>query len=111
MAFRGLFGGGFDNVTPQQAQAKQRTGALVLDVREPSEWREGHIPGATLMPLGTLSARLFELDRNKEIVVVCRSGNRSAMATRMLKSQGFGQVRNLDGGMVAWMRARLPVTR
>lgn len=111
MAFRGLFGGASNNVTPEQVQAKQRQGALVLDVREPSEWREGHIPGAMLMPLGTLGARLFELDRGKEIVVVCRSGNRSAMATWMLKSQGLDQVSNLDGCMIAWMRARLPVTR
>jgi len=105
------FRGSPDNVTPQQAQAKQREGALVLDVREPYEWREGHIPGAKLMPLGTLGARLFELDRNKEIVVVCRSGNRSAMAVRLLKSQGFDQAHNLAGGMIAWAQARLPVTR
>lgn len=111
MVFRGLFGGGAENVTPEQAKAKQQAGALVLDVRERGEWREGHIPGAKLVPLGTLGARLFELDRNKEIVVVCRSGSRSAMAARTLKSQGFGQVSNLDGGMIAWMRARLPVTR
>lgn len=111
MAFRGLFGGASNNVTPEQAHDKQRAGALILDVREPAEWREGHIAGAKLMPLGTLGARFFELDRKKDIVVVCRSGNRSAMATRMLKSQGFEQVSNLEGGMLAWTRARLPVAR
>lgn len=111
VAFRGLFAGSADNVTPQQAHAKQREGALMLDVREPSEWREGHIPDAKLIPLGTLGSRLFELDRNKEIVAVCRSGNRSAMAVRMLKSQGFTRVHNLAGGMIAWTQARLPVTR
>lgn len=111
VVFRGLFGGAPNSVTPEQAQAKQREGALVLDVRESYEWREGHIPGARLVPLGALGARLFELDRSKEIVVVCRSGSRSAMAIRMLKSQGFGQVSNLDGGMIAWARARLPMTR
>ena len=64
-------------VTPEEARAKQQTGAVIVDVREPYELREGYIPGAVHIPLRSLSPRMKELDPSKEIVVVCRSGNRS----------------------------------
>lgn len=99
------------DITPEEAQRKQRAGALMLDVREPYEWREGHIPDALHIPLGSLGRRAGELDRAREIVVVCHLGQRSAFAAQALYNAGFAQVSNLQGGMDAWERKRLPVTR
>lgn len=75
---------------------------MIIDVREPFEYEEGHIPAAVLLPLGELPRRLSELDRERETVFVCRSGNRSGMATAWLRRQGYGNVRNMLGGMLAW---------
>jgi rhodanese-related sulfurtransferase len=99
------------DVTPIEAQQLARKGALLLDVREPGEWNAGHAPGALLIPLGQLSSRLEELPRGREIVVACRSGNRSGVAVGLLRRAGFSRVHNMAGGMVAWSRADLPVTR
>jgi sulfur dioxygenase len=83
----------------------------VLDVREPDEFvgELGHIPGAELLPLGELRARLDELDRSAPIVTVCRSGGRSAQAVAILEAGGFLQVANLRGGMLRWRGMDLPV--
>lgn len=96
-------------LSPQDARARQQAGALLLDVREPAEWRAGHIPGALHIPLGSLQQRLGELDREQEIIVVCRSGNRSAHAVAALQAAGYHNTHNLSGGMMAWSRQRLPV--
>lgn len=83
----------------------------ILDVRELSEWTEGHIPGSIHIPLGDLGARLQELDPQRPLVAVCRSGNRSMHAATALQRAGFTEVANLTGGVVAWGRARLPLER
>jgi rhodanese-related sulfurtransferase len=85
----------------------------VIDVREPGEFvgELGHIPGAELVPLGNLAKAAQSWDRNDEIVVVCRSGARSANAAVTLTRLGFSRVRDLRGGMLAYNAARLPVTR
>ena len=83
----------------------------IIDVREPDEFAAGHMPGARLIPLGQLPARTSELDPSQPIVVVCRSGNRSATATEFLLKSGFQDVRNLAGGMIAWVQAGHPVRR
>ncbi|MCS7051720.1 MAG: rhodanese-like domain-containing protein, partial [Thermomicrobium sp.] len=98
-------------VSPSEAHARQQAGALIVDVREPHEWHAGHIPGARLIPLDELPMRLHELDPQRELIVVCRSGNRSAYATALLQQSGFTNVANLAGGILAWARAGLPVTR
>jgi rhodanese-related sulfurtransferase len=87
--------------------------ALVLDVREDQEYASGHIPKARHIPLGQLSSRLQELDKfkSKPILVTCRSGQRSARACGMLKKAGFETVYNQAGGIIAWERANLPVTK
>ncbi len=87
--------------------------ALVLDVREDKEYAEGHIPKAKHIPLGQLADRLNELDkfRNKPVLVTCRSGQRSARACGMLKKAGFETVYNQAGGIIAWERANLPVSK
>jgi len=83
----------------------------IVDVREPDEFDGslGHVPGARLVPLGTLAARAGELSKERPVVTVCRSGARSAQATVMLKKAGFAKVANLAGGMLRWRAQRLPV--
>jgi rhodanese-related sulfurtransferase len=86
-------------------------GVQFVDVREPNEWAAGHIADAVLIPLGDLPHRARELDPERPVVVVCRSGNRSATATDFLLRSGFRDVRNLVGGMIAWAQAGHPVSR
>ena len=112
--FGSLFGGsatsaGIVDVT--EAKRRQEAGALLVDVREPSEWRDGHAPKARHIPLGSLGTRLGEIPRDREVLLICRSGNRSGAAQRLLKQQGYEQVFNVSGGMGAWQRAGLPVKR
>lgn len=87
--------------------------ALVLDVREDSEYKAGHVLGATHIPLGKLGERIGELEKYKDqpIVVVCRSGHRSGMASALLGKQGFTQAYNLAGGVMAWQKAKLPLEK
>lgn len=95
-------------ISVEEAVAKQQAGAFILDVREPEEWNEAHIAGATLIPLGQLASRVSELPRDQEIVVVCRSGNRSAQARDLLLNDGFTQVTSMTGGLNQWKAAGYP---
>jgi len=111
-----LFGGAEDTSTPRavdvrEASRRQAAGALLIDVRQPEEWNTGHAPSATLIPLGSLSARLAEIPRDREVLLICRSGNRSGTAQRQLLQLGYEQVFNVSGGMNAWASAGLPVER
>jgi glyoxylase-like metal-dependent hydrolase (beta-lactamase superfamily II)/rhodanese-related sulfurtransferase len=83
----------------------------IVDVREHAEFNGalGHVPGARLVPLGSLSARAQELSKERPIVTVCRSGARSAQATVLLRKAGFEKVANLAGGMLRWRAQRLAV--
>lgn len=85
----------------------------IVDVREPHEYTGelGHVPGAELVPLATVPAEAAKWDRDKEIVLVCRSGGRSGNASRHLVQMGFTRVMNLRGGMLAYNEAKLPVER
>jgi rhodanese-related sulfurtransferase len=83
-------------------------GTVLLDVREQDEWDAGHAPGAVHIPLGELPDRVGELPGDAQLMVVCHSGGRSARATAWLSQGGYDAV-NLDGGMVDWARAGLPV--
>lgn len=85
-------------------------GVLVLDVREPHEWAEGHIDGALHIPLGDLPQRYQEIDPQAQTFVVCHLGGRSARAVQWLQQQGH-DVTNVAGGMDAWEAAGLPTTR
>jgi rhodanese-related sulfurtransferase len=89
-------------VSVDQAHQMRSDGAFMLDVREPDEWNSGHIPGATLIPLGQLPDRVNELPVDQKIVVVCRSGNRSATGRDILLNAGFDQVTSMAGGMNQW---------
>ncbi|UCD96399.1 MAG: hypothetical protein JSV35_07920 [Candidatus Bathyarchaeota archaeon] len=75
---------------------------LLLDVRQPEEYRAGHIPGAMLIPLGELEARHGELEKNQKIIIYCRSGHRSMGAAILLCGLGFTVVHSMDGGMLNW---------
>jgi glyoxylase-like metal-dependent hydrolase (beta-lactamase superfamily II)/rhodanese-related sulfurtransferase len=83
----------------------------ILDVREPDEFNGplGHVPGAVLIPLGVLAKKIDEVEKEKPVVTVCRSGARSAQATVVLGKAGFGKVANLSGGMLRWRAQRFPV--
>ena len=87
------------------AAIRQNPGVFVLDVREPDEYAAGHIPGITLIPMGEVASRLTELPRDKEIIVTCRTGNRSSQIADLLREQGFTNVHNMTGGIVAWEEA------
>lgn len=96
-------------LTAGEAHAATNHGsAVLLDVREPQEWRAGHAPQADHIPLAQLEGRLAELPRDRQIITVCRSGRRSALAAQQLTSRGY-QAINLTGGMAAWADAGLPV--
>jgi len=84
---------------------------LVLDVREPWEYAQGHVPDALLIPLGELSRRLGELDPARPVAIICATGNRSQSAAALLGQQGFETIYNIRGGIMAWMRQRYPVVR
>jgi adenylyltransferase/sulfurtransferase len=75
---------------------------FLLDVREPNEYQIGRIPGSTLIPLGEVPQRLKEIPRDKEIIVQCKMGGRSAKAAQFLRQQGYGRVKNLKGGILDW---------
>ena len=84
---------------------------VVVDVREPWEYRQGHVPGAVLIPLGQLSSRLGELDPERPVAVICASGNRSQSAAALLGQKGFKTVYNVSGGTGAWMYSGLELER
>ena len=90
--------------------AAKADGAFVIDVREPFEYVAGHVPGAQLVPLSQVHARLAELPKNERIHVICASGNRSRTATSWLLSAGFDAV-SVAGGTGGWMSQGRPVVR
>lgn len=105
----GLFGPSPPAITPAAAHTATNLGsAVLLDVRQPHEWQSGHAPQAEHLPLSQLADRLAELPRDRQIITVCRSGHRSALAAQQLTAQGYEAV-SLPGGMSAWARAGLPV--
>jgi rhodanese-related sulfurtransferase len=108
-----LMGKSTEEVSVQQAQSMNQQGALLLDVREPEEYAALHAPQAKLIPLGEVSARMKEIEayKTKDIVVVCRSGRRSAKAVAILKDAGFIHVHNVQGGMIAWSEAGLETVK
>jgi rhodanese-related sulfurtransferase len=109
-----LTGAGGDALTPATATLKMnREDAIVLDVRESSEWSSGHIPNARHITLSQLEKRLSEIEKFKSrpVIVCCATGNRSSSACKMLRQAGFEQVFNLGGGIAAWSEASLPITK
>jgi rhodanese-related sulfurtransferase len=98
-----------DSISVQEASEQFSNGAFLLDVREQSEWDEGHVEGAVLIPLGELSTRISELPTDQDILIICRSGNRSGQARDLLREAGMMNTTSVSGGMNAWIAAGLPV--
>jgi len=100
-------------VDVKQAATMQAQGALLLDVRQPDEYQEFRAPNSMLLPLGLLQSRMGEISRYKDkpVAVICHSGRRSARAVKQLQEAGFTQAVSVDGGMVSWAAAGLPVER
>ena len=84
------------------------TDQYVLDVREDDEWAAGHMPDAVHIPMSGLLDRVSEVPKDRDVVVVCKVGSRSAQVTAYLRQQGWTNVANLDGGVVAWVQAGKP---
>jgi rhodanese-related sulfurtransferase len=83
--------------------------AYLLDVREPDEFSAGHAPGAVHLPMMEVPARLEEIPRDGDVVVVCRSGGRSGQVVAYLQHQGYDNVVNLGGGMLDWAATGRPI--
>jgi adenylyltransferase/sulfurtransferase len=95
-------GGSDITVEELKQRLDRREEVFILDVRNPEEFQICRLPGSTLIPLPTLPQRFGELDRNREIVVHCKSGMRSQKAIQFLRQQGFANLKNLTGGILAW---------
>jgi len=104
---------GGDRISPLQATLLlNRDDALMIDVREASEWSAGHIPNARHIALGQLEKQIHEIEKYKTrpVIVSCQTGNRASTACTKLKKRGFEKVFNLAGGVAAWSEAGLPMT-
>ncbi len=89
-----------------------RNHCCVIDVRTPDEYAAGHVPGARLICLDMLDARIDEIPKDRDVFLICRSGARSAQALRYLReAYGFSRLTNVEGGTMAWMDAGYPVER
>lgn len=97
-------------ITVDQLVTELSRGAVLVDVREPAEYREGHLPGAVNIPMGQLTARLDEIDRDRAVYVVCASGNRSSAMTDVLTAAGYDAT-NVAGGTSAWLRSGRPTEK
>ncbi|MFV2060584.1 MAG: rhodanese-like domain-containing protein [Gammaproteobacteria bacterium] len=105
---------GYHPVSPSEAtQLINHSDAVIVDVREDKEFVTGHIVNSIHIPQSTITNRLSELDdyKQKPVIVSCRSGSRSAHVCGILKKNGFDQIHNLSGGIMAWQNASLPITK
>ena len=93
-------------IAMEEAQEIWRSkAAIVIDVRTPAEYKQGHVPGAILIPLNELANRQSEVPKDKKVLLICRSGSRSAQANAMLQRQGFTNTYSVKGGMLDWREA------
>ncbi len=84
-------------------------GAFLLDVRTVEEWNQGHVDGAVLIPLDQLDGRVNEIPKDQDVLIICRSGNRSAEARNLLRSAGLKRTTSISGGINEWTTKGLPV--
>ncbi len=105
---------GYTSITPvESTKMINHDDALILDVREMNEYSQGHILNSVHIPLANLKTRMSEIEKHKDkkVIVACRSGHRSSHACANLKKNGFEQVFNLRGGVMAWGNANLPLIK
>jgi hydroxyacylglutathione hydrolase len=109
----GLPVGTLPNVSVQELahRIQHEPDLVVVDVREPAEWREGHIPGARHIPMRQIVARLEEIPRDRRVVLTCAGGTRSSLVGSVLLARGFTDLLNVWGGTTGWVQAGLPVAR
>jgi rhodanese-related sulfurtransferase len=106
----------YDRLAPDSAEvvaegAGQRSLAMLVDVREPNEFVQIRADGAVLLPISTFMQRHLEIPRDRSILVICQTGNRSRQVTAFLLANGWADVANVTGGTLAWASAGLPVRR
>jgi rhodanese-related sulfurtransferase len=90
---------------------KDKQDLQLIDVRTAGEYAEGHLANAKLIPVQELESRLGEIDKNKPVLLYCRSGHRSGNALKTLQSHGYTDVKHLEGGIGAWKSAGFPVVK
>jgi len=102
------------SVTPNQlsTMVNQRD-AVVLDIREHNDFKNGHIPGSINIPLAKIGERVAELHKSREkpVIVVCKMGQSATSVTKRLKEDGFAEVYRLGGGLLEWQSSNLPLVR
>jgi rhodanese-related sulfurtransferase len=100
------------NVTQAREMVKD-SGVTVLDVRTPPEFNQGHLEGAKLIPVAELKDRISELasPKDRPVLVYCHSGNRSLVASTVLRKNGFTKISNLKGGIIAWNNAGYKIVK
>jgi rhodanese-related sulfurtransferase len=97
-------------VAPKAAYDAVASGhGVIIDVRESDELQEVAVDDAIHIPLGQLPSRAFDVPQDKDVYIICRSGNRSGMATEFLQGLGHPSVHNIEGGIIDWIKAQLPV--
>lgn len=105
---------GYRNIDAAQAAALIKQGpVLILDVRTPGEYREGHIKGSVLIPVQELEREYTKISEHlqKPVLIYCRSGNRSVTASNILMSKGFHDLYHMKGGIKDWIKHQLPVEK
>lgn len=110
MGLLDIFKKKFQTVPPERAKEIQDAGGMLIDVRESHEYRTGHATGAKHIALSVIERRLNEIPKEREILVICQSGTRSAQAAKQLATNGY-RVTNVSGGMTNWQRSGLRVVR
>lgn len=96
-------------VSVTEAAQRINEGAFLLDVRTAEEWNQAHVAGAVLIPLDELKSRLAEVPVDQDVLIICRSGNRSGQARDLLRAAGLKRTTSISGGINAWMAKGLPV--
>ncbi|MDF2627555.1 MAG: hypothetical protein K0R39_1386 [Symbiobacteriaceae bacterium] len=98
------FGPKISTITTAELEERMKKGdrLTIIDVREPWEYAEGHVPGSVLKPLGQIRTWAGEFDKNAELLLICRSASRSAQAYQFLTAMGFKNLKNVGGGIITW---------
>ena len=99
------------NVSVDQTYAAFQSGVLILDVREQNEYDAGHIPGVMLIPMMQVPDHLDEIPTDQEVIVTCRTGNRSSQVAEFLLQNGYANIHDMEGGIVQWQAAGYPVEK
>lgn len=108
-----VFSAGYRNIGSAEAQRliSQKKNIYLLDVRTPDEYRQGRIRGSVLIPINEIERRIGEVPRNRPVLVFCAVGSRSNLVAGFLAGKGYGEVYNMQDGIIGWYRNGYPVQR